>query len=124
MGMTRWQMLARVQIPLVLPVIAAGVRTSGVQIAATTPIAGLIGGRGYGDFISFALSFPIFSATALPPLLIGAVGVAVLALVMEIGLGAVQRAVTPAGLRLRDTVETPETGGGTPAQRGGALAAA
>ncbi len=124
MGMTRWQLLARIQIPLVLPVIAAGVRTSGVQIAATTPLAGLIGGRGYGDYIFFALAYPLLTATALPPLLIGAVGVAALALLTEIGLGAVQRAVTPAGLRLRDSVETPETGGGGPARPGGKLAAA
>jgi osmoprotectant transport system permease protein len=123
MGMTRRQVLARVQIPLVLPVIAAGVGTSGVQIAATTPIAGLIGGGGYGDYVLFGLYF-LPSPTAFPPLLTGAVGVALLALLTEISLGALQRAVTPAGLRLRDTVETPETGGGGPAQPGGALAAA
>ena len=124
MGMTRWQVLARVQIPLVLPVIAAGVRTSGVQIAATTPIAGLIGGHGYGDYISFALAFPLSSEAALPPLLIGAVGVASLALLTEVSLGALQRAVTPRGLRVREPLEVPETGGAGPAGPPSTLAAA
>jgi osmoprotectant transport system permease protein len=124
MGMTRWQVLARVQIPLVLPVVAAGVRTSGVQIAATTPLAGLIGGGGYGDYISFALAYPLLTTSALVPLLIGATAVAALALLTEVSLGAVQRAVTPAGLRGREPVEAPATRGAGPAESGGNLAAA
>src|SRR5690606_11655963 len=43
LGMTGPQGLWRVKIPLVLPVIAAGVRTSAVQIVATAPLAALIG---------------------------------------------------------------------------------
>jgi osmoprotectant transport system permease protein len=122
MGMTRWQVLARVQIPLVLPVIAAGVRTSGVQIAATTPLAALIGGQGFGDYIFTGLGIAI--SVGLPYLLVGAGGVAILALLTEVGLGAVQRAVTPAGLRVRDIAEAPEADGERPTQPGGELAAA
>jgi osmoprotectant transport system permease protein len=122
MGMTRWQLLARVQIPLVLPVIAAGVRTSGVQIAATTPLAALIGGQGFGDYIFNGLGLVI--SVGLPYLLVGAGGVAALALLTEVGLGAVQRAVTPAGLRVRDIAEAPEADGARPTQPGGELAAA
>lgn len=94
MGMTQQQILFRVQIPLVLPVIAAGVRTASVQIIATVPIAGLIGGGGYGDYILAGINL-----LNIPQLLVGAVGIALLALLAEFALAALQRAVTPAGLR-------------------------
>jgi len=122
MGMTPWQVLARVRIPLALPVCAAGVRTAGVQIAATTPLAGLIGGGGYGDYIFAGLNFSL--PAGLPPLLIGAGGVAALALLTEISLGAVQRAVTPAGLRVRETLEISEAGSAGLTGPGGELVAA
>ena len=51
MGMTRLQVLMRIQAPLMLPVVAAGVRTSAVQIIATVPLAGLVGEGGYGNYI-------------------------------------------------------------------------
>ena len=104
MGMTSWELLTRVRVPLVLPLIAAGVRTSAVQITATTPFAGLIGGGGYGDYILYGINLlqPV-------PLFVGAIGVALLALAAEVGLGAVQRAVTPAGLRVREGLEVNET---------------
>ena len=50
-GMTAWQVLIRIQAPLALPVVAAGVRTAAVQIVATAPLAALIGAGGYGDYI-------------------------------------------------------------------------
>jgi osmoprotectant transport system permease protein len=104
MGMTWWELLRRVRIPLVLPVIAAGIRISVVQITATTTIAGLVGGGGYGDYITYGLDL-----VQTPPLLVGAVSVAVLALVAEIGLGAVQRALTPRGLRVQEELEVNES---------------
>jgi osmoprotectant transport system permease protein len=103
MGMTAWQVLARIRIPLVMPVIAAGVRTASVQIVATVPIAFLIGGGGYGDYISQGLNL-----LQTMPLLVGAGGIALLALIVEIGLAAVQRAVTPAGLQVREGPGTAE----------------
>ncbi len=103
MGMTAWQVLARIRIPLVMPVIAAGVRTASVQIVATVPIAFLIGGGGYGDYISQGLNL-----LQTVPLLVGAGGIALLALIVEIGLAAVQRAVTPAGLQVREGPGTAE----------------
>jgi osmoprotectant transport system permease protein len=111
MGMTSWQVLARVRIPLALPVIAAGVRISAVQIVATVPLAGLIGGGGYGDYILEGVNL-----LQRVPLFVGAGGIVVLALTAEVGLSAVQRAVTPAGLRVREGqgVEVPETQGGEP----------
>jgi osmoprotectant transport system permease protein len=94
MGMTPWQVLVRIQIPLVLPVVAAGVRTSAVQIVATAPLAAYIGGGGYGEYIFEGLD--LFQTV---PLLVGAGCVALLALLVEGGLAVLQRAVTPAGLR-------------------------
>jgi len=94
MGMTSRQVLTRVQTPLVLPVITAGIRTSAVQIVATAPLAALIGGGGFGDYILQGIN--LLRTT---PLLVGSVSVALLALAVELSLAAVQRALTPAGLR-------------------------
>ncbi len=98
MGMTPLQVLARIQIPLVLPVVAAGVRTSAVQIVATVPLAGLIGGGGYGDYIFAGLGQEVHQID----LIVGAVFVALLALLTEAFFAGVQRLVTPAGLRVTD----------------------
>jgi osmoprotectant transport system permease protein len=94
MGMTRWQRLLRVEAPLVSPVVAAGVRTSAVQIVATVPVAGLIGGGGYGDYILAGVNVLDWVQAA-----VGALGIAVLALAVELILATVQRALTPAGVR-------------------------
>lgn len=95
MGMTRLQVLARVELPLVLPVAAAGVRNAAVQIVATVPLAALIGGGGYGEYILLGLSNEVHDID----LFVGALSVALLALLTEAIFAAVQRAVTPAGLR-------------------------
>lgn len=95
MGMTRWQVLVRVQMPLVLPVLAAGIRTAAVQIVATSPLAALIGADGYGDYI-LAGSSNLADPTEL---LVGATTVALLALATEVVLAGAQRVVTPAGVR-------------------------
>ena len=102
MGMTGWQVLRRIRIPLMLPVLAAGVRTAAVQIVATVPIAAIIGGGGYGDYILKGINL-----LQLLPLYVGAGGIALLALLVEIGLAGVQRAVTPAGLRLAEQKDVP-----------------
>ena len=95
MGMTQWQVLTRIQIPLVLPVVAAGVRTASVQIVATVPLAALIGGQGYGDYILAGLS----SEAHTVDLVVGSLAIMVLALIVEGIMATIQRVVTPAGLR-------------------------
>lgn len=112
MGMTSMQVLTRIQIPLVLPVVAAGVRTSAVQIVATVPLAALIGGDGYGDYITLGLSGEAHQTE----LILGAIAIALLALLVELLMAAAQRAVTPAGLRAGSTLsaEMEEGGAGTP----------
>jgi osmoprotectant transport system permease protein len=95
MGMTTWQIITRIQTPLVLPIIAAGVRTSAVQIVATATLASLTGAGGYGEYIYLGLRQ--FDTTQL---LAGSLPVAALAIIIELSLGGLERLVTPAGLRI------------------------
>jgi osmoprotectant transport system permease protein len=100
MGMTRWQIITRVQTPLVLPIIAAGIRTSAVQIIATATLAAIIGAGGYGEYIYLGLRE--FDTTQL---LAGAIPVTILALTAEVLLGWLQGAITPAGLKVQTTAD-------------------
>ena len=94
MGMTRWQILGRVEMPLTLPIVAAGVRIAALQIVATTPIAALIGSGGFGDYILAGVNILDYvQATA------GALGIVVLALLTEALFALLQRVLTPAGVR-------------------------
>ena len=95
MGMTNLQILTRIRIPLVLPVVAAGTRTSAVQIVATAPLAALIGAGGYGVWIYAGIG-----NYNTPEAFAGAIPVTLLALITEFGLAAAQRALTPAGIRV------------------------
>lgn len=103
MGMTTWQIITRVQTPLVLPIIAAGVRTSAVQIVATATLAAIIGAGGYGEYIY--LGIREFNFTQM---LAGALPVALLALLLELFLSWLERALTPRGLRVQAVVGTPQ----------------
>lgn len=96
MGQSDLQVLFGVELPLAVPLIMAGVRTSAVQVVATATIAAVVGGGGLGRFIidGFAVQDDVRVAA-------GAVLVALLSLLTEIALSGVQRAVTPTGLRLR-----------------------
>ncbi len=51
MGMTSWQILFMVELPLAFPVIMAGIRTAGVIIIGTATLSALIGAGGLGDLI-------------------------------------------------------------------------
>ena len=104
MGMTTWQIIMRIQAPLVLPIVAAGVRTAAVQIVATATLAAIIGAGGYGAYIIDGL-FKLNNTE----ILAGAIPVAVLALVVEVFMSWLQRAITPAGLRAQELVEAAAT---------------
>lgn len=90
MGMTGWQVLRRVELPLALPLIAAGIRTAAVQVVATATLAAYVGGGGLGRFIADGFGRGDTAMTAA-----GGVLVAMLALTVELSLGAVQRRLTP-----------------------------
>ncbi|MBX5468993.1 MAG: ABC transporter permease subunit [Thermoleophilaceae bacterium] len=93
MGMGPLQVLARVELPLAIPLIFAGVRTAVVYVIATATLAAIAGGGGLGDIIYNQASY------GLPGVLAAAFWVAGLALLAELLLAALQRAVTPRGLR-------------------------
>ena len=101
MGMTTWQIATRIQAPIVTPLIAAGIRTSAVQIIATATLAAFIGAGGFGDYIVDGLT--VFNY---PELIVGAVSVAILAMIVEVLMGWLQRALTPEGLKVQEEVAT------------------
>lgn len=104
MGMTTWQIATRIQAPLVTPLVAAGIRTSAVQIVATATLAAFIGAGGYGDYIVDGLT--VFNYTEL---IVGAVSVAILAMLVEVSLSWLQRALTPEGLKVQEQAATART---------------
>jgi osmoprotectant transport system permease protein len=94
MGMSGAQIVRSVELPLALPLIFGGIKTSTVNVLATATIAPLVGVLTLGD--------PIISGTVHGRA--GQIGasivVALLAVAAELGLSAVQRAVTPTGVKL------------------------
>jgi osmoprotectant transport system permease protein len=95
MGMRALQVLRGVELPLAAPVIMAGIRTASVQIIATATLGALVAVGGLGTFITNGLAVGDTSS-----ILTGALLVAVLAVLADAGFGALERAVTPAGVRL------------------------
>jgi osmoprotectant transport system permease protein len=97
MGMSGWQRLWRVELPLAVPYLASGLRTAAVQVAATAALASFVNGGGLGTII--AAGFGLGIAAAGGQILAGGLLVVALALLVE-GLGAIlQRVVTPRHLR-------------------------
>jgi osmoprotectant transport system permease protein len=94
MGMTGAQVVRRVELPLALPLIFGGVRISAVNVVATATIAPLAGVVTLGDPIINVNTYGDDGRLA------AALLVALLAVVTELALGALQRAVTPRGLKL------------------------
>ena len=94
LGMGELRVLTRVELPNAMPVVMAGVRTSGVQVVATATLAALVGWGGLGRFIIDGLSQRDFVQV-----FAGALLVAALSGVTELVLAMLQRLLTPAGLR-------------------------
>jgi osmoprotectant transport system permease protein len=94
MGMRETQIARRVELPLALPLIFGGVRTSAVNVIATATLASIVGLKTLGD--------PIFSPNiyGTDGQLAGAMLVALLALASEGVLASAQRLLTPKGLKL------------------------
>ena len=90
LGLSGWQVLRKVEIPLALPLLAAGVRTAAVQVIATATIAAIVGSGGLGRFIVDG-----FQTNDYGQLISGVVIVAALALITEVVLGAAERRLDP-----------------------------
>jgi len=94
MGMTPRTILRRIELPLALPVMFAGLRTAAVQVISGAVLAAFIGGGGLGDFITAGIAM-----MAWPQILVGAIPVTLLALGADFLFGRLQRRLTPGGLR-------------------------
>lgn len=94
MGMTSFQRLLRVEIPIAFPIIMAGVRTAVVMNIGVAAIAAYIGAGGLGVLISRGIS-----QTDPRQLIVGAVAVSILAIICDWVLLLIQKILTPAGIR-------------------------
>jgi osmoprotectant transport system permease protein len=94
-GMTEFEVLRKVEIPMAVPGIMSGIRTSSINIIATATIAPLAGVLTLGNFI---INENVYGANGV---LAGAIVVAVIALFFEFALAGLQRRLTSKGLRLQ-----------------------
>lgn len=95
MGMTRSQILFKVQLPLALSVIMAGIRTATVINVGTATLAAFIGAGGLGDFIFLGITRNIDAL-----IILGALPAALMALLFDYLLGLLERWTTPRGLKI------------------------
>ena len=86
MGMTDWQLLSRVEIPLAMGVIFAGIRVATVISVGLATIAAAIGAGGLGTYIFIGVSMVDSQL-----ILVGALPAAVMALIADFGLGRIER---------------------------------
>ncbi len=94
LGLSQWQRLTRIELPLASLNIMAGIKTSAVLTVGTATLAAFIGGGGYGTLIVRGLAL-----NDIPTILAGAVPAAVMALVIHACFELADRFVIPAGLR-------------------------
>src|ERR1700694_2400311 len=95
MGYRELAQLVRVELPLAVPLVMAGIRTSAVQVVATATLAALIAGGGFGRYVIDG-----FAQQDYTKLFAGAVLVAALAMATELSLSGVEWLLVPRGLRL------------------------
>lgn len=95
MGLTEGQLVSDVEMPLASPVIVEGLRIAFVQVIATATLGALVAWGGLGRFIVDG-----FSQQNQGKVLVGALLVALLAVIAEVGLSTAQRAATPKGVRI------------------------
>src|SRR5712664_177473 len=95
MGYRELAQVLRVELPLAVPLIMAGVRTSAVQVVATATLAALIAGGGLGRYVIDGLDQGNYTK-----LFAGAILVALLALATELALAGAERLLVPRGIRL------------------------
>jgi osmoprotectant transport system permease protein len=103
MGLSGWEILRRVEIPMALPVIMAGIRTSAVQVVATATLAAFVGLGGLGRPIFTGLATSVqFNPDARTVVVVAVILVALFAIVVEQLLGVAERFVVPSGLLTAD----------------------
>jgi osmoprotectant transport system permease protein len=105
MGMSRGQVVGRVDLPLALPLVMTGIRTAAVQVVATTGLAALVGGGGLGRLVNLGFGQQNYGL-----IIAGAVLIAGLALLTELLLVVLSWAATPGPKRL-PFMSAPRRGG-------------
>ncbi|QNN51213.1 ABC transporter permease [Nocardioides mesophilus] len=98
MGMTSTQLLRSVEVPLALPLILTGLRLAIVQVWATATIAALVAGPGLGRIVTLG-----FVRQDTGQVVGGALVIAVIALLLEVGMVALQRVLDPVARARRTT---------------------
>ncbi|MER5645590.1 ABC transporter permease [Streptosporangium sp. NPDC002524] len=99
MGLRGGQVLGRVLVPVALPLILLGLRLAAIQVVATATVAAYVGLGGLGRFIIDGLATKNFPST-----IGGAVLVALLALLVQLGFTLVQRVTVSPGVSERQTI--------------------
>ena len=94
MGLSEAGILRRIELPLALPLVLAGMRTAAVNVVATATLGALVAGGGLGRYIVDGLAVQEYDR-----LFAGALLVAALAILVEVAFGTFERRVTSPGLR-------------------------
>ena len=100
MGMREGQLLGRVELPIALPIILAGIRIAAVQVVATATLALVVGGGTLGTLIYIGIQ-----TSDEPMVFASALMVAILAILTEIAFALLQRAAVAPGLRAQSAAE-------------------
>ncbi len=93
LGLSGSQMLRKVELPLAVPLVAAGIRTATVQVVATASLAAIVGSGGLGRYVVDG-----FATQDTTLILAGAILTAAISLAAEGVMAVAQRVVTPKGL--------------------------
>ncbi|HTR91490.1 MAG TPA: ABC transporter permease [Trebonia sp.] len=99
-GMTTWQQVVQVEVPMAMPLILVGLRTAAIFVVATSTIAAYIGLGGLGRFIIDGLASEQYG-----PVAGGALLVVILAIIVLALFAGLSRLVVPAGLRKQAKTE-------------------
>jgi osmoprotectant transport system permease protein len=118
-GMTGWQIVWQVEVPLGLPLLIGGLRSAALQIVATATLASYVGLGGLGTYIFLGLPTQNYAE-----MLAGSFLVVLLAVLLEVVFSILQRLVVPAGVRAgrstnsRSRAPRPRPVVGSPLQEG------
>lgn len=102
-GLSEVQILTRIELPLAVPVIVAGIRSAAIQIVATATLGAILGFGGLGRYL--VEGFATFSLGGDARVVAGTVLVAALVIAVEAAFAFAQRLLTPRGLRRQRSVK-------------------
>ncbi|MGO1399375.1 MAG: ABC transporter permease [Brevibacterium yomogidense] len=98
MGLSRRQLLLRIELPLAWPVIITGVRVTTLVLLGIAAIGAIVNGPGYGELIFTGLA-RVGTPVAVNMVLAGTVGVVILAVIFDLAFYAAKRLTTSRGIR-------------------------